>query len=147
MLSFIVKEIAREVIRESVRPVISDCKKAIKREVSRNNINLADNKDYKTIQYSINKMKSNNKKTNINNFDFSDNKISNIPQKNNNKIIKKCENKSIEEQINNLYKSIEIDKIAIEQSKDEKDLELNKKLLRKHEQKLAALEKIWFFEE
>jgi hypothetical protein len=86
------------------------------------------------IQYSLDKLKGNAK----NNIDFINNKILQ-PSKN--------ESKTIEDQINKLYKSIECDKIAIEESKTDEERELNKKLLKIHEERLAALEKVWFFEE
>ena len=91
-------------------------------------------KNNSRLQHSINKLKGNVK----NNIDFINNKISK-PSKN--------ESKTIEDQINKLYKSIECDKIAIKESKSDEEIELNKRLLKIHEERLAALEKIWFFEE
>lgn len=86
------------------------------------------------IQYSLDKLKG------INKSKPSDVEIEKSkPYKN--------EVKSIENQINNLYRSIECDKIAIEESKTDEERELNKKLLKIHEERLAALEKTWFFEE
>lgn len=86
------------------------------------------------IQYSLDKLKGNNKsKPSV--VDIEKTK----PYKN--------EVKSVENQINNLYRSIECDKIAIEESKTDEERELNKKLLKIHEERLADLEKAWFFEE
>jgi hypothetical protein len=86
------------------------------------------------IQYSLDKLKGNNK-SKPSDVEIEKSK----PYKN--------EVKSIENQINNLYRSIKCDKIAIEESKTDEERELNKKLLKIHEERLAALEKAWFFEE
>ena len=128
-------------MKKFIKNTIKECKEVMKEEWRREfgekgfiETVKEEIKNDSRIQYSLDKLKGNVK----NNIDFINNKILQ-PSKN--------ESKSIENQINNLYRSIECDKIAIEESKTNEERELNKKLLKIHEERLAALEKVWFFEE
>lgn len=128
-------------MKNFINNTMKECKEVMKQEWKREfgekgfiETVKDDIKNNSRLQYSINKLKGNVK----NNIDFINNKISEPS---------KSESKTIEDQINKLYKSIECDKIAIKESKSDEEIELNKRLLKIHEERLAALEKIWFFEE
>ena len=128
-------------MKKFIKNTIKECKEVVKEEWRREfgekgfiETVKEEIKNDSRIQYSLDKLKG------INKSKPSDVEIEKSkPYKN--------EVKSIENQINNLYRSIECDKIAIEESKTDEERELNKKLLKIHEERLSALEKTWFFEE
>lgn len=128
-------------MKKFIKNTIKECKEVVKEEWRREfgekgfiETVKEEIKNDSRIQYSLDKLKG------INKSKPSDVEIEKSkPYKN--------EVKSIENQINNLYRSIECDKIAIEESKTDEERELNKKLLKIHEERLAALEKAWLFEE
>lgn len=128
-------------MKKFIKNTIKECKEVMKEEWRREfgekgfiETVKEEIKNDSRIQYSLNKLKGNNKS-----------KSSNVeiekPKSYKNEV------KSIETQLNNLYRSIKCDKIAIEESKTDEERELNKKLLKIHEERLAALEKTWFFGE
>ena len=128
-------------MKKFIKNIIKECKEIVKEEWRREfgekgfiETVKEEIKNDSRIQYSLNKLKGNNKSK------PSDIDIEKpMPYEN--------KDNSIENQLNNLYKSIKCDKIAIEESKTDEERELNKKLLKIHEERLAALEKAWFFEE
>ena len=128
-------------MKKFIKNTIKECKEVVKEEWRREfgeqgfiETVKEEIKNDSRIQYSLDKLKGNNKsKPSV--VDIEKTK----PYKN--------EDKSIETQLNNLYRSIKCDKIAIEESKTDEERELNKKLLKIHEERLAALENTWFFEE
>jgi hypothetical protein len=128
-------------MKKFIKNTIKECKEVMKEEWRREfgekgfiETVKEEIKNDSRIQYSLDKLKGTNKS-----------KPSDVEIEKQ----KPCKNevKSIENQINNLYRSIKCDKIAIEESKTDEERELNKKLLKIHEERLAALEKAWFFEE
>jgi hypothetical protein len=128
-------------MKKFIKNTIKECKEVVKEEWRREfgekgfiETVKEEIKNDSRIQYSLDKLKGNNK-SKPSDVEIEKSK----PYKN--------EVKSIENQINNLYRSIKCDKIAIEESKTDEERELNKKLLKIHEERLAALEKAWFFEE
>ena len=128
-------------MKKFIKNTIKECKEIMKEEWRREfgekgfiETVKEEIKNDSRIQYSLDKLKGINK-SKPSNVEIEKSK----PYKN--------EVKSIENQINNLCRSIECDKIAIEESKTDEERELNKKLLKIHEERLAALEKTWFFEE
>lgn len=128
-------------MKKFIKNTIKECKEVMKEEWRREfgekgfiETVKEEIKNDSRIQYSLDKLKGNNK------FKPSDVDIEKpMPYKN--------KDNSIENQLNNLYRSIKCDKIAIEESKTDEERELNKKLLKIHEERLAALERTWFFEE
>ena len=126
-------------MKKFIKNTIKECKEVVKEEWRREfgekgfiETVKEEIKNDSRIQYSLDKLKGHNK-TKSPDIDIEK------PYKN--------EVKSVENQINNLYRSIECDKIAIEESKTDEERDLNKKLLKIHEERLTALEKAWFFEE